>query len=665
MKRNPKKQGGFLLNPWRFGGGGPPPGPTGDPLWDQVILLVEASNGFVDRSQMERPLTYAAGATISSVASPVSPNSFELPNARLLVPGGSQAFAFGAEDFTVEMFANLNTGGANGAFFATRANNATVGDRWSCNANGANQALVYADGYKMTSATALAINDYGHLAFVRKGGLGMLFWKGVLIASGWVDNFFSFAESFSVGGLGNNDENLNIRADSIRVTRAARYKANFAPPESLFDHVGPYSDKNLLIAHMTGSVGNQALEDKSHYRRTVGCMGDAQVVAASGLPFGATCVEMSGGGRISVWPPVELESRIFTLQGFVRAKSFTNYSMLYATNYGNGEGGNDKILLFVDAAGTVSFYSNATFIISSSIPIALNTWAHIALVRTPGNVFTLWINGVAAGTAVYNVSFVRRDVTLGANRDNSQSFNGFMLDWSVSGEALYTAPFAVPNTPVADSPGPSLPAPAADPYWANVVLLLQDSMTDQSSYGTVITPHGTCFMEYAYTLFGKRSIKLIGGFLTWVQALPLGTGDWCIEMFVLCEPQGGYKELVSYRASNASGDPNMACFGISPSQELYMYTTGFVTSGPSRYYGRWRHVALVSYAGNVSIYLDGYAVAGPAGNGQPKASINGSLGSNNDGSENHICNYAGVRITVGQARYTGNFDPPENAFPNY
>jgi YD repeat-containing protein len=224
----------------------------------------------------------------------------------------------------------------------------------------------------------------------------------------------------------------------------------------------------------------------------------------------------------------------------------------------------------------------------------------------------------------------------------------------------------------------------SDPYFDSVSLLLHGDgadgttlFTDSSAVPKAVTSMGDTKISTAQSKFGGSSLYFDGVHdyvaLPAAPSLTMKSSDFTIEMWVnklgnnanysrLWNPDGDY-----YADLIIAIDPNgnLVSYGSSTgtSWNLWAFATGIPVPN-----GTWKHVALVRNGGTVTLYLDGVGTV-----------MTTSLGTTalHDGGYSHVIGGQGpnpdralngyvddVRITKGVARYTTNFTPPTQAFPN-
>jgi hypothetical protein len=233
----------------------------------------------------------------------------------------------------------------------------------------------------------------------------------------------------------------------------------------------------------------------------------------------------------------------------------------------------------------------------------------------------------------------------------------------------------------------------SDPYWENVALLLHldgaegsTVFTDSSVNNLVpIEPSSSIGITTQWSRYGTGSLNLSeiaegedGAGLAYQDApeLNFNGGDFTAEFFLnFSFPDGVYEgdsvpffiaDLTILQGAglslNYNGSGNLGLFysvvggGIGP----------LVGSSVAPTQGSWQHYAVVKNADTITLYLDGVSVCSglyPSGFsssdsiffGMVEASITPGRGIFMDE----------VRVTMGVARYTSNFSPPTEPFPDF
>jgi hypothetical protein len=209
--------------------------------------------------------------------------------------------------------------------------------------------------------------------------------------------------------------------------------------------------------------------------------------------------------------------------------------------------------------------------------------------------------------------------------------------------------------------------PPTDPDFASVSLLLHmegsdgsTTFTDSSSNGRSVFSNGGAQISTVRSKYGTGSCLLNGNFLTTTVPGGLGAGDFTIEMWFYATTTSLF--LFNTRTNGTSGD------GIDMLENGRISTANafIVSSSMTFVQNTWNHFAITRESGTITRWLNGIST----GTGINNSNFSGSnfyIGGNNLPSLNQGYlngNLDEVRITVGIARYTANFTPPTEPFPD-
>jgi hypothetical protein len=144
-------------------------------------------------------------------------------------------------------------------------------------------------------------------------------------------------------------------------------------------------------------------------------------------------------------------SNNFTIEFWVNANTYAGTPLLY-DGRGSGTTGGAYPTIYIDsAAGSIVYYTNGGVQITSPTTIAVNTWNHIAVVRS-GTTTTLYLNGISQGTYSDSQSYLNgasRPLIANNGYNVSNYLNGYMSNLRVvNGTAVYTSNFIPSTTPL-------------------------------------------------------------------------------------------------------------------------------------------------------------------------------------------------------------------------
>jgi len=191
------------------------------------------------------------------------------------------------------------------------------------------------------------------------------------------------------------------------------------------------------------------------------------------------------------------------------------------------------------------------------------------------------------------------------------------------------------------------------------------AITDSSSAARPVTVGGNAKASTIHSKFGGASLAFGGSVdfaaVAGASSFAFGTGDFTIELFIrTASDKGG---LVLQPITLGWG--LLLYGGNLYFQRAYNAQTLLTVIAPPIFDSTWHHIAVTRSGGINRIFIDGiaqgsavldstnYAVTGPVRIGHSPAALQYFTG-----------NLDEVRITKGVARYTANFTPPTQAFPD-
>ncbi len=217
------------------------------------------------------------------------------------------------------------------------------------------------------------------------------------------------------------------------------------------------------------------------------------------------------------------------------------------------------------------------------------------------------------------------------------------------------------------NPAPA-PAPSGDPYWNNVQLLMdfdsnltdlrgRTTVTDNStSYDTSVYKFGTASLICNTSLSGNNGLDFSNA------SLDPDTGDFCVEVHHY-SPGAATQYYTGFSFNNSA---TMLMLGYSTYFNAHFFdgATMFANS-TNLNLNQWYHIAIIRESGSMYIAIDGtrqyvgtnsenITLSNPNLGRQTAYSGDGGLGK-----------WDNLRVTIGNARYTGNFTPPSAAYPDY
>ena len=344
----------------------------------------------------------------------------------------------------------------------------------------------------------------------------------------------------------------------------------------------------------------------------------------------------------------------------------------------NGQNsGPSSTIRLLQYGGYYAYTVNNDTVRTTSYPIILNAWVHLAVTITGGTA-RMFVNGVLRNvtTGLGSVNNRAEAYTIGCEESGVANFyTGYMVDFRFVNGSIPTA-YQTSST----TTGTTIFTPPTAPLTAvtNTVILTCQSnyFKDNSSNNFTVTAVGSPsvqrFSPYSYQSYYSTSV--IGGsgyfdqttsFSTPNQSgFNFGTGDFTVEAWVYTTGTGNtYGNQVVGKSNGSSGwallvNRTTNGYGVVSSTAdgsgLSVYTSSLLPPY------QWAHIAWVRSSGTNKLYLNGALVSTLADttNDTNTNALWVASQSNNGTAQNfpgYICD---VRIVKGTAVYTSAFTPP-------
>lgn len=653
--------------------------PTADPYFRYTTLLLPGNgtnlaqnNTFLDGSTNNFTIT-RNGNTTQGTYTPFSQTGwgYYFGGSSDYINFASSASLALASDFTVEawVYNNNTTGTFNQAILYDSSTNAISAFEINNGTTFPSIAGITATNtvtrYTFTGPN-VPVLQWVHVAWVRSAGVVKVYVNGTASTS-TLSNSATTGQIIQVGNGRTSGAPWNGYISNLRIVSSALYTNNFTPSSVPLTAI---SGTQLLTCQ------NNRFIDASSNALTATAVGSPSVQAFSPFaPTGVYGASTNGGagyfdgvGDYLTVPTgylTNIGTGNFTVEGWWNFSDFTTRTTYFQRLWSFGTGLANDVTLNVDNSGNLAFRINDTVIASqSSGAMALNTWNHVALVRSSGTV-TIYLNGVSVGSAA-NSSNISTQATspfyVGSEAGGAGGyFIGYQSNLRITNTAVYTTAFTPPAAPLTAI--------------ANTQLLLSYTnagIIDNTGKNELET-QGNAQISTVSSKFGGSSIRFpgtAGDALTipYSQNFNFGTGDFTVE----CWANITYVQYSAIITSTAvtvtasswllgySNTANQMAFGIDSS--------GVATIGAdyTAYAGTWTHIAVSRYGSTMRMFFNGIQVASVT-NTTNYTGVSTSpvkLGARYVDSTLYPLNgyIDDLRVTKGIARYTSNFTPPTTAF---
>jgi hypothetical protein len=411
----------------------------------EVELLTCQSNRFLDNSTNAFTVSRVNDVRVTPF-SPFAPSAAYNPavnggsgyfdeNGDVLSASSNAAFGFGTGNFCVEFWIYPTALTTARGIYATAD---TLGLYIYTNTTNKVVVRSWATADLITSADAVLVNTWNHIAVCRSGTTLSLYINGSRTAGGTATNSTNFAQAaLYIGAEINTFYYAGYIAGLIAVKGSAVYDPTqttitipTAPPT-------PITNTSLLLNFTNAGIYDQT------GKNVLETVGNAQV-DTSVKKFGLGSMKFDGTGDWLLMahnPDQQLGTDNFTIEFWV---------YLATGDIGSARGlvakgtSNTGWLVSLDSSEKVVFtYTTST--ITSSGAITTNAWNHIAVVRegTGSNQTKIYIGGTNDGTGTVSTDFNQTSVMyVGCNRTAGDPMKGFIDDLRITkGVARYTANF--------------------------------------------------------------------------------------------------------------------------------------------------------------------------------------------------------------------------------
>ena len=353
----------------------------------------------------------------------------------------------------------------------------------------------------------------------------------------------------------------------------------------------------------------------------------------------------------------------FTIETWVYSSRVSPFQPLIQIGADNTSTGP---LLYINTSQQLVLFVSGSALVSSTLTIPLNTWTHVACVRS-GSTLKLYINGINSGTATNTTTF-SGNTLLGAEYFGYVSawMQGYLSNSRIATTALYTSNFTPSNLPLTAVSGTSLltcqsativdNSPNAFTITANgdaaAVASKTITRTGNVAQGT-FSPFSLPEGQWSNYFDGNTDYLTFDG----SSSTAFGTGQYTVEGWFYLTDISGTKQIFDCRPTG-TGVPWGCEFQTgAPS----WYNGASRTSSTAITANTWNHVAFVregTGTNQAKIYINGSVVHTFTDNVNYGTMNTASRIGYNISNVNSFAGYmSNLRIVKGSAVYTSNFTP--------
>lgn len=595
--------------------------PTGKPTATASTSLLVCQDGSVfDKStNLHIPTIYGVPVPSSDDATPPTGSSlvFTGTAGSYLQLGGQSNFAFGTGDFTIEMW-YFPYAISNQQLYSSQASGAytTAPDLWM-NTSGKLNLQVGSNG-SIKQTAALSPMTWYHIALVRRSNSTTIYINGIESGSPAVDNnnYIIPANRPIIGGYGysTNSYPVNGMISDLRVVKGtAVYTGNFTPPTSKLSEVAGTS---LMLNNGylgDGSNNKFPVTAVNNVKRIASSPYDSAVVGAYSTHFnGSSYIQMAKSSNFAM-------AGDFTIEGWVMMPTVAGNIFTLSSTNNNGWNYDDSSSLM----GGLSLSHNMLRLGSSGLSFTSSIfsprkWQHFAVTRS-GTSVKVFVDGVEKYATTYSGTIGSANATpaLGILDKYSGTarnlFTGYISNFRVvNGTALYTSAYTVPTSPLVDV--------------ANTKVLTCNghNVGDYSSTNTAFTLTGNPITSKFNSPFGY-GLKNDGSFLFDGASYVVTPAASMASIFGSNLIQAGSTftiEAWMYQTQRHTGSQPVMMGDMHHSSTTAAMAFGPTNAGLLQFYwydgaarnltgdtviplNQWTHVAVVSEAGVMSLFVNG------------------------------------------------------------
>ena len=338
----------------------------------------------------------------------------------------------------------------------------------------------------------------------------------------------------------------------------------------------------------------------------------------------------------------------FTIEAFVNFSA--NNSMIIAV-YSSG------VAFYVKSTGYLAVAQDAVAeLLVASTAFPLNTWTHVALVRS-GTTLTLYQNGISVGSTSNSTNFTGSTVTVGSGQSVTQPANGYISNFRlVKGTAVYTSNFTPSTTPLTAISGTSL------------LTCQSNRFIDNSSNNFTITVNGSPTVSQNQPFTYTAPVTYGSGYLSGASGnylsvanntnLIVGSGDFTIECWVNMSAvnSGNANPIISKCSSGSTTGWLLSSSSTGSWQFCDYFGNNLIRAGTVQI-GVWTHLAVTRSGSTVTLWVNGSSVgtASYSTNFSDTAPLMIGYSADFAYTNGYISN---ARLVKGTAVYTTTFTPP-------
>lgn len=211
-----------------------------------------------------------------------------------------------------------------------------------------------------------------------------------------------------------------------------------------------------VLLHFDGPDGSDTITDNGVNGLSIAAVGTAGAIQTEqsrfgGASLGALAVRHAQGEHASV----AFGTSDFTVEGFVywvSAVAADNRGIWQVCTPAAGpHASNTNLAAFVNNAGLWTFYTGMGVTVTSSLPVTVGVWHHVAMARQSGTL-RIFVGGAEVSSLADSTSYAGTGFAVGTYYSSAFRVDGYVDEFRITaGTALYTANFTPPSSPFPDA----------------------------------------------------------------------------------------------------------------------------------------------------------------------------------------------------------------------
>ena len=430
------------------------------------------------------------------------------------------------------------------------------------------------------------------------------------------------------------------------------------PPDAQFNYV-------TMLLHGDGTNGaqNNTFLDSSTNNFTITRNGNT--TQGSFSPYGSNWSNYFNGSSdylsLGTSTNLALGAGDFTIEVWLSVTAYNaSTSNIFEWRSAGGTPSNIPTL-YLSASGVPTFYASvgAGALITGSSAVALNTWTHLAIVRS-GSTVTMYLNGTSVGSATNSADLGTQSFYINDPQGTFRHNGYFSNVRMVKGTAVYTGSFTPSTTPLTAITNTQLLTCQSNRFVDNSANAFSSTITGTPSVQR-FNPFGTATAYSTSVIGGSGYFDGTGDYLQSGNeaSLAIGTDNFTIELWAnrLSGTNNGLFQLSTTAGGFKSNDVNNLALAFASGGLTYYANNNSYAPSVTVNSNSWNHLALVRSGTTTTLYFNGVSVSSitDSTNYTGTYLVVGGYYDTTYVWNGYISNF---RIVKGTAVYTANFTPP-------